>query len=169
MFRLGVVDSPAQGHEAYRGRLAIPYLTPAGPVALNFRCIRQHDCKAVNCRKYLKPEGEEGHLYNVAALKADSDFLVVTEGEIDTISWTMAGVPAVGLSGVKAWKPHFRLALDDFPIIYSAADADDAGKGLTSLLVREVGARPIRYERGMDGNDTWLSGGAGALRGLISG
>ncbi|ONK10355.1 toprim domain-containing protein [Streptomyces sp. MP131-18] len=180
MFRLGVVSDPMTGHEAFRGRLALPYLTPSGPVALRFRCIQNHVCKEtvwftdskgkpVYCPKYTGPEGDEGHLFNVAALKADSEFLVICEGEIDAIAWTMAGVPAVALSGVKAWKDHFKLTLDDFRIIYVAADRDDAGRGLKSLLIKEVGARPIRYPKGQDANDLWRSGGAEALRALIPG
>ncbi|MGK5530877.1 toprim domain-containing protein [Streptomyces sp. URMC 129] len=168
-FRLGVVTSPLAGHEGYQGRLAIPYLTPSGPVSFNFRCTRPHDCKEAGCKKYLKPAGEEGHLYNVAALKADSDFAVVTEGEIDAISWTMAGVPAVSLAGVKAWKTYYKFCLDDFPVIYVAADADKAGDTLVAFLAKEINARPIHYPEGMDANDIWRTGGAGALRALIPG
>lgn len=165
-FALGVVTSPRAGDEAFRGRLVLPYLTPSGPVGLQFRCIRQHDCKEAACKKYLKPPGQEGHLFNVAALKADHPFLVIAEGEIDTITWDMCGVPAVGLSGVKAWKKHFRYCLEDFPVIYSSADPDEAGKSLTNLLAREVRAIPLNMEGG-DVNDHFRTGGRDAVLGLL--
>src|SRR5687767_9119586 len=38
-FRLGYVDSPVVGHEQYRGRLAIPYLTASGITDLRFRSV----------------------------------------------------------------------------------------------------------------------------------
>ncbi|MDT0442342.1 toprim domain-containing protein [Streptomyces johnsoniae] len=167
-FRLGVVDSPLAGHEMFRDRLALPYLTPSGPIGFNFRCVRPHDCKEAGCPKYLKPASQSNHLYNVAALKANSEYIVVTEGEIDTISWSMAGVPAVGLAGVETWEEHFSLALDDFPVIYVAGDGDKAGEGMTKRLVRVLeNARPITYPRGSDANDLWRSGGADALRALL--
>ena len=43
-FRLGVVRRPLPGHEGYAGRLAIPYLTPAGVVNIRFRFRAQRDC-----------------------------------------------------------------------------------------------------------------------------
>ena len=43
--RLGLVVDPVVGHEAYRGMLSIPYVTPEGVVALKFRCAEVHSCK----------------------------------------------------------------------------------------------------------------------------
>jgi DNA primase len=166
-FALGVATSPLAGDERFQGRLVLPYLTPSGPVGLQFRCIQQHDCKEAGCKKYLKPSGQEGHLFNVAALKADSPFLVIAEGEIDTITWSMCGVPAVGLSGVKAWKKHFRYCLEDFAVIYSSADPDEAGRGLNDLLAREVRAIPLDMKGG-DVNDHFRAGGREAVLSLLS-
>lgn len=165
-FALGVVGTSLPGDERFRGRLVLPYLTPSGPVGLQFRCIQQHDCKETGCKKYLKPSGQEGHLFNVAALKADHPFLVIAEGEIDTVTWDMCGVPAVGLSGVKAWKKHFRLCLEDFPVIYSSADPDTAGQGLNDLLAREVRAIPLDM-KGHDVNEMYVRNGREAVRALI--
>ena len=38
-FHLGVVENPLPGHEGYKGKLVIPYLTPSGVVDLRFRSI----------------------------------------------------------------------------------------------------------------------------------
>ena len=43
---LGLVSDPDPAHEQYRGRLSIPYITPAGVVGMRFRCMEKHDCHA---------------------------------------------------------------------------------------------------------------------------
>lgn len=169
-FRLGVVRRPAQGHEALAGRLSLPYITPAGVVNANYRCIADHDCKAVEGhRKYLKPEGLPVNLFNVGALKAPGDVICICEGEIDTISLSACGIPAVGVSGVNAWRDYFRLCFQDFTRVYAFGDADDAGKGLNKKLIEAVRAIPVRLPNGEDVNSLYLKGGADALRQLVAG
>jgi DNA primase len=166
-FRLGVVNNPLAGHESYRGRLAIPYLTPSGPVNLRFRCLKPHDCKAENCPKYVSLDGADTNLFNVAALKAESPHICVTEGEIDTITLTMCGIAAVGVPGVENWQEHFRLCLDDFDVVYVLGDGDKAGRKFSSFLAREARARKIQLPRGEDVNDLYRRAGADAVRGLL--
>lgn len=166
-FRLGVATSPRVGHEGLRGRLVIPYLTPAGPVNFSFRCLRQHDCKDVGCPKYLPIEGMERNLYNVLDLKVDSPFICVTEGELDALTLSMVGLPAVGIPGVKTWQKHFARCLEDFDVIYAFGDGDEAGGKLNSFLSKEAKARPISMPKGMDVNALYLQGGSDALRALI--
>lgn len=167
MCRLGVVRRPLPGHEAYASRLAIPYLTPAGVVNVNFRCIKQHDCAAVDCRKYLKAEGSGTNLYNVLDLKKDSPFICVAEGEIDTMSLSLAGLAAVGVAGVDTWQKHFSRCLEDFEVIYAFGDGDKAGSKFSNFLARETRARPIRMPNGKDCNDIFRERGAEGLRALI--
>src|SRR5690348_12694648 len=81
---LGVVTQPILGHGPATGRLAIPYVTDAGPVAINFRCLKDHDCKAVDKHsKYWKPAGQETRLYGVQSYFTDELTISVTEGELD--------------------------------------------------------------------------------------
>lgn len=180
MFRLGVVGSPIVGHEGYRGRLAIPYLTPAGVVSLRFRCLKKHDCKTVvlyvdakgkehNCPKYLSMDGMDSNLYNVLDLKKPGDTICVTEGEIDAMTLSIAGIPAVGVPGVENWQKHFSKCLEDFSRIMILADPDSAGKKFSSFLAREVRAVPIRLPPGEDVNSLFCKEGADGLRKLISG
>lgn len=166
-FRLGVVTSPRAGHESYAGRLAIPYLTPAGVVNINFRCMKPHDCAAVDCRKYLKTEGSGTNLFNVLDLKKDSPFICVAEGEIDTMSLSLAGLPAVGVAGVDTWQKHFSRCLEDFEVIYAFGDGDKAGSKFSNFLAKEAKARPIRMPNGKDCNDIFRERGAEGLRALI--
>jgi DNA primase len=166
-FRLGVVRTPITGHETYRGRLAIPYLTPAGPVNLRFRCLRAHDCKTEGCPKYLSAEGAQTNLFNVLDLKKPSPFICVAEGEIDAMTLSMSGLPAVGVPGVENWEKHFSRCLDDFDKVFSFADPDKAGRKFASFLAREVRAVPVRLPEGEDVNSLYVRSGADALRKLI--
>lgn len=169
-YRLGVVRRPLVGHEGYASRISIPYLTPQGVVNMNFRCARDHDCKSIEGhRKYLKPEGSSSNLFNVLDLKKDSPFIAVAEGELDTITLSICGIPAVGVAGVKAWEKHFSRCLADFDTIYSFADGDKAGGSFASFLGREVKARPIRLPQGSDVNQIFQEGGPDAVRALIAG
>lgn len=164
-FRLGVVQRPLPGHEQYRGRLAIPYLTPAGVVNLRFRCAEAHECEGHP--KYLSAEGAGTNLFNVLDLKKDSPFICVAEGEIDTMSLSLAGLPAVGVPGVDTWQKHFSRCLEDFEVIYAFGDGDKAGGKFSNFLARETRARPIRMPNGKDCNDIFREQGAEGLRALI--
>ena len=164
-FRLGLVTSPLAGDEQYRGRLAIPYLTPAGPVNIRFRCAQAHECDGHP--KYLSREGAGTNLFNVLDLKRDSPFICVAEGEIDAMSLSLAGLPAVGVPGVDTWQKHFSRCLEDFEVIYAFGDGDKAGSKFSNFLARETRARPIRMPNGKDCNDIFREQGAEGLRALI--
>jgi hypothetical protein len=167
-FRLGVVTSPQVGHEGFAGRLVIPYLTPAGVVNMRFRCLKQHDCGAETCPKYLGVDGLDTNLFNVMDLKKSGDTICVAEGEIDALTLSMAGLPAVGVPGVENWKKHFSKCLEDFSKILIFADGDKAGRKFSSFLAREVRAVPIRLPPGEDVNSLYVKGGADALQRLLA-
>ena len=166
-YRLGVVRRPLAGHEQYAGRLVIPYLTPAGVVNLRFRCAQAHDCEAEKHPKYLSLPDAGTNLFNVLDLKKDSSFICITEGEIDAMSLSLAGLPAVGVPGVDTWQKHFSRCLEDFEVIYAFGDGDKAGSKFSGFLARETRARPIRMPNGHDVNSLYVRGGADALRRLI--
>lgn len=167
-FRLGVVETPLVGHESYGGRLVIPYLTPSGVVNVRFRCLKSHKCSEAGCPKYLSLDGTEGNLYNVGDLKVDSPFICVAEGEIDTLTLSISGLPAVGVPGVKTWQAHFSRCLEDFDTVYAFGDGDDAGGKFSSFLAKEARARPISMPRGSDVNDIYRAHGADGVRRLIT-
>ncbi len=168
-FRLGVVpaDSPAPGHELYTGRLSIPYLTRAGIAAIKFRCIKDHDCKEANCTKYLGLDGVGLRLFNPAAFFARSAFIVLVEGEVDTITLDgEMGIPTVGFPGVKAWDahPYWARCFAGYGGVYVIADGDDVGRAAAKDIAKTVDGKPVYLPDGQDTNSLYVTEGADALR-----
>ena len=96
--RLGVVVEPEVGHEAYQGRLSIPYVTKTGVVDLRFRSLNP----AVE-PKYMGLTGAETKMYNVLDIEKAGDFIGVCEGELDTLTMSACvGVPCVGVPGANS-------------------------------------------------------------------
>lgn len=164
---LGVVTDPILGHESYRGRLAIPYLTESGPINMTFRCIQNHNCKAAEHPKYMKLKGSDTNLYNVQAYYDAHDYIVITEGEIDALTLSMAGIPAIGVAGAESWKQHWNLIFLDFQRVFVFSDGDDAGQKFAEKVVSEIRAINIPMPNGMDVNDVYLADGPEALLGRI--
>ena len=100
-FHLGYVSEPLPGHESYKGFVAIPYLRPAGPVAMKFRRVADGEGP-----KYLSLAGYGTHLYNVDVLRRQPGGAVgVCEGEFDAIVLTACcGIPAMGIPGATQWQ-----------------------------------------------------------------
>lgn len=118
-FLLGYVTEPAPGHEdRIKHHLSIPYITEAGVVGFKFRRIDGGD------PKYMIPTGQKHHLYNVNAILHAVSQVLVVEGEIDAISATISGHPAVAVAGVNAWKPHFARCFDGIGTVIIATDND---------------------------------------------
>jgi len=160
MFRLGFVKEPEVGHEPYEGKLAIPYLTPNGVVDIRFRSLN-----ADSGPKYLSRPGANTHIYNIGALFTDSEYLVVCEGEIDTIVATQAGFTAVGLPGANNWKPFYSRVLADWSKILLFCDGDNAGREMAKNLSRELdNVFPVFMPEGCDVNDVYLNEGTEGLR-----
>lgn len=168
---LGYVAEPVVGHQSFKGRLSIPYVTPAGVVNMAFRCIRDHDCKVQpNHAKYLKPKGLPATLYGVADTFKDTLDIVVVEGELDTIIMSeIVGQPAIGIPGAENWKPWWTDILKDFRRVFVLMDADKAGQDLGDNAQKELGmsAVLISYEDGMDTNSTYLKYGADHIKEMI--
>lgn len=164
---LGVVADPVPGHEARVGRLAIPYLTDAGPVNMTFRCIRDHNCHTSGCKKYLMSEGFKTNLYSVQSLGWASDWIAITEGEIDALSLNSIRVPAVGVSGAEKWQDHWENVFEDYSRIYVFTDGDDPGKKFGKEMARKLNAIVIDMPDGEDVNSMLVKQGAEYLRGRI--
>jgi DNA primase len=153
--QLGVVASPVVGHEMYEGRLSIPYITPSGIVDLRFRAINHEE------PKYLSLPNSTTRLYNVKAFFEATSWICVCEGEIDTITLTKLGYPAVGIPGVKNIKNHHYRILADFEKVYVFADGDSAGREFAKDLARKLaGVIQIQIPEGEDVNSMFTKNGS---------
>ena len=135
VFHLGVVVDPLPGHEPYKGRLAIPYITPSGVVDIRFR-----DLTGMHDAKYMGLVGAETTMFNTQAVFAADDYICVTEGEFDCIMMSVKTQhPTVGIPGANNWKKHYAKILDDFDTVIVLADGDAPGLEFGKKISRELG------------------------------
>ena len=156
IFHLGVVADPLPGHELYKGRLAIPYITPSGVVDIRFRAMHNED------PKYMGLVGAKTTMFNTKACFVADKYICVTEGEFDCI---MMGVktqhPTIGIPGANNWKPHYAKILDDFEIVIVLADGDAAGLEFGKKISRELGnVNIISMPEGEDVNSMMVKQGS---------
>lgn len=164
---LGVVRNPLPGQEFLTGRLAIPYLTKAGPVNMAFRCLKDHSCKESGCSKYMRWSGLGDTLYNVNAIFEAGQAIAISEGEIDALSSTLAGIPCVGIPGSTKWEEHWNLVFEDFERVYAWQEGDAAGEKFAKRMALELNAIRVVLPPGEDVNSLWAAHGAEALRARI--
>lgn len=166
---LGVVRDALPGHEHVSGYLAFPYLTDRGPVAMTFRCLQAHACKEVpGHSKMGKRKGTETRLYGVQSLEEATDWCVLTEGEIDALTWQQMGVPAVGVPGAEVWEEHWVNVFEDFSRVYLAEDGDNAGKDLwVNSSEHLTNMIRMKMPDGEDSNSMYLKAGKDYLLGRI--
>jgi DNA primase len=169
---LGTITNPINGHEMYEGWLSIPYITASGG-CVGFKFRRLDDAKP----KYGSPAGQKAHLYNVFDITIDSPYVVVCEGELDAIVTSgELGIPAVGVPGVAAWKPHFPKLFTGYETIYVVGDNDikedgsNPGAEFAKRVANEVmNSQIVTLPPGMDINDYYLVNGIDDTRKLLIG
>lgn len=158
--RLGVVAEPETGHEAYLGRLAIPYVTKTGVVDIRFRSLNP----AVE-PKYMGMTGSDTKMYNVLDIERAGDWIGVCEGELDTITLSRCvGIPCVGVPGSNSWKKHYTRLLADFERVFVFADGDQPGKEFAAGLARELPVTIVAMPEGEDVNSIYVKFGAEYIR-----
>lgn len=134
-FHLGIVKDALPGHEPYKGRLAIPYITPSGVVDIRFRSINNNPEEP----KYMGVPGAKTTMFNAQAVLTAGSYICVTEGELDTVVLSSkTGHPSVGIPGANNWKPYYTKILDDFETVIVLADGDNAGFEFGKKLSREL-------------------------------
>jgi len=156
VFHLGVVEDPLPGHEAYIGRLAIPYITPSGVVDIRFRGIHNED------PKYMGLVGAKTTMFNTQACFVADKYICVTEGEFDCIMMTVKTMhPTIGIPGANNWKPHYAKILDDFDTVIILADGDAAGLEFGKKISRELGnVNIVSMPEGEDVNSIMIKRGS---------
>jgi len=174
---LGLVAEPVPGHEQFTGMLSIPYVTPAGVVAIKFRCVQDHDCKDFSHPKYNAPSGQKPRLYGVRNLFTDQTHIAICEGELDAVVMThAAGIPAVGVAGGDAWQDHMPRCFADFEKVFIVMDHDvkEDGSNPGARFARRIaesldGGVVIRPPAGLDVTEWQLRDGADAIREKVLG
>jgi DNA primase len=158
-FHLGAVLEPDPTDEFAVGRICIPHTNLRGPTVLRFRALPgQGD------PKYWQPAGSNVSVFNVGVLAEPREFVVIAEGEIDTMTLSQCGLPAVGFPGVNTWKDHHRYLFDGLRQTIIVGDGDEAGEGFMAKIAGKVpGPRTISMPPGMDVNELFLQGGREAV------
>ena len=172
LYMLGTVTDPLNEHAMHEGWLSIPYITAMGH-CVGFKFRRLDDGKP----KYGSPTGQKAHLYNVTDVTILSRHIVVCEGELDTIVVSgMLGIPAVGIPGVQAWKPHFSKLLNGYDTVYVVGDNDvkedgsNPGADFAKRVASEVlNSQIVHLPPNMDINDYYLAYGSDATKTLLVG
>ena len=156
LMSLGVVAEPDVGHEAFAGRLSIPYITKTGVVDLRFRSLNP----AVE-PKYMGMTGAETKMYNVLDIDRAGDYIGVCEGELDTITLShCVGFPCIGVPGANSWKKHYTRLLADFERVFVFADGDQPGTEFARSLARELPVTIVQLPEGEDVNSAFVKYGA---------
>ncbi len=171
-YQIGIITEPINGHEMYTGWLSIPYITASGS-CVGFKFRRLDNFKP----KYGSPVGQKAHLYNVCDILLMKPYIVVCEGELDTVIVSgELGIPAVGVPGVAAWKSHYSKLFGGYESIYIVGDNDvkedgsNPGAEFAKRVASEVSNSVIvTLPAGMDVNDFYLANGARATRKLLIG
>lgn len=172
------METPVTGHEKFQGRLSIPYLTPSGTVAMNFRAIHP-----VPKGKYIAEEGQYRPLYNVNVLQHGYDKIYIAEGELTAAMATQLGYPCVGVPGVEKWEEWWSYLFDGYNDVVVLMDGDeektvDLPKGgkrtfipsetLWTNVSRSVRqSRPVRFPIPDDLDSYYLKYGVEPLASLI--
>jgi DNA primase len=171
-YQLGTITDPINGHEMYEGWISIPYITASGS-CVGFKFRRVDEGKP----KYGSPTGQKAHLYNVSDITIMKPYIVVCEGELDTVIVSgVLDIPAVGVPGVAAWKPHFPKLFGGYETVYVVGDNDvkedgsNPGAEFSKRVANEVmNSTIVTLPPNMDINDYYLAHGASATRKLLIG
>lgn len=117
-----------------------------------------------NGAKYLTVAGDSPRLYNTVELTKNIPRIAICEGELDTVTSQLAGLPAVGLPGVQTWKPYMRELFLGYRDVYVLADGDEPGMKFANRVAGELpNAKIIPMPEGEDINSLVVKWGKDAL------
>lgn len=158
--------------------VVFPFFDPAGNlVRMKFRDIGDKNYMFLHPKSTDASSYEYGsplHLFGIQGVPVESGTLVITEGELDALSFAGCGYPAVSLPiGAQphdtdgkcshdAWIEKDYDWLEPFVTIYLATDGDEAGRQAAKLLIPRIGRERVMvvdYPAGCkDGNECVLKG-----------
>jgi DNA primase len=165
-FHLGFVteDAPAPWDE-YAGRLAIPYLVGRSVVGFKFRATDPGEQL-----RYISNHGfYTKRFFHPQPLVALHRKIYICEGEIDTMTLSQLGIPAIGIGGANAWDPAMGRALRGRKVVVlvDGKGRSEAGKNAGLNFAKSIltsvddGARIVLEDS--DVNQFFLDHGAEAL------
>jgi|GEM_PF-6504675 len=138
----------------WKHHLLIPYFEDGRVVYIKGRDITA----TTGEKRYMNLSRSAPMAFNVTALESDS--IVVCEGEMDTMSVTQLGLPAIGLLQAKAMSDRLVRRLSEKKGVVMALDNDDGGKSATGanlLKLRRAGVKVTEFELGEHGDiNEWL-------------
>src|SRR5690606_34395336 len=171
--RVGFVDParPLEGFERFAGRICIPYLNVnKEPVWAKFRANPLGRAFQAKC---AQQEGGRGRLFSLPALSHPGDLICLAEGELDVMTLTALGIPAVGVPGSKHWRADMKRCLDGYGrvVLFYDDDENGAGKALVAAVKASIPdvialAAPGGHN---DLNDAYTNGFGDAIRRLAYG
>jgi len=77
-------------------------------------------------------------MYNTLALLQDTATVAITEGELDAITASISGIPAVGIPGATSWQSYFREPFLGYQTVYILADGDDPGMKFAETVAKTL-------------------------------
>ncbi|SDH17892.1 hypothetical protein SAMN05421505_11278 [Sinosporangium album] len=159
-FRLGVVGNPSPEHDDYRGMLAIPYMAPNGDtLSIRFRNLSRDG------PKYRSMPGDKPRPYNTSAVERAEDYIVLAEGEMDTMSGHQVGLPTIGVPGANCWKPEWAHIFHQYRRVIVPMHGDPAGRKFGASIAEKLSnTYLVDLGDGNDMNSIHTASGPGALR-----
>ena len=88
---------------------------------------------------YSEPKSEIFYPYAIECLDYEKDYLIITEGEIDCLSWKTYGFTnCIGIPGAGSFKGEWINLFKKFKTIYLCLDNDEAGKEGTNKIIQKL-------------------------------
>jgi twinkle protein len=171
----GITDEVIDANKIVSSRddrsIVFPYLKDGA--------IVNYKQRGVDGKFFMQAKDAESIIYNYDRVK-DSDTIVICEGEFDSLSWEVAGVPfhtSVSMGAPNANDKNIDKKLscisncyevfDNAKTIYVATDEDDNGRALQKELVRRFGAEKcllVDLRPYKDANEVLLNEGVESLQ-----
>lgn len=123
--------------EEWYGRLiptvVMPYYSAEGRLSLRHRVALTGD-------RFRWVRGSKVSLYGLQHLDRlrKHGWVVLVEGETDTVQLLQRGIPALGVPGVDTWKQEWKKQLEGFEKIYVWQETDKAGQKLAQALCHTI-------------------------------
>lgn len=168
-FGLGFVSEPEIGHDMFKGRLSIPYTreSPSGVRTvrgIKFRRLQDDSGGA----KYLPTPGFKPALYNTKDMIENEDEICVCEGELDAVTASVNGVPAVAAPGATTWQAKWNPLFLGYETVFVLADGDKAGLEFAEVVADNLpNVKIVPMLDGEDVNSMILKYGVDKVKGMI--